>query len=169
MDFNETVRKAREGDAHAFALLYSEIYKDLYYTSICNLNNEDDAADAVSEAVLDAFNTIGKLRNIEAFKSWMFKILFAKIKTKQREYVVEYGNKAPEEELSEISAEDDFNGIEIKNQLKVLNDNERLCFTLGAINGYSSKEISEITGFNESTIRSHIMRGRQKLRKIYAD
>lgn len=167
MDFNEIVRKARGGDTHAFALLYNEIYKDLYYTSICNLNNEDDAADAVSETVLDAFRSLGKLKSIEAFRSWMYRILTAKIKRKQKEYAEKRSCEVGEEALDNMPSSDEFSNLEITQQLMILSDDQRLCFTLGAVNGYSSKEIANITGMKESTIRSHIMRGREKLRKLY--
>ena len=85
--FSELVAKAKKGDSAAFAELYSAIYKELYYYALCNLNNSEDAADAVSDAVLDAFSGIKNLRNEDAFKGWMIRILTAKIKRKQAEYI----------------------------------------------------------------------------------
>ena len=87
--FSELVAKAKKGDSKAFAQLYSAIYKELYYYALCNLNNSDDAADAVSDAVLDAFSGIKNLRNEDAFKGWMVRILTAKIKRKQAEYITQ--------------------------------------------------------------------------------
>lgn len=43
----ELVRRAASGDAHAFATLYSFIYKDLYRFSLYTLQNPQDAEDAV--------------------------------------------------------------------------------------------------------------------------
>lgn len=97
----ELVRRAASGDAHAFATLYSFIYKDLYRFSLYTLQNPQDAEDAVSEAVLDAFSGIGGLRDPEAFKSWMFAILSAKCKQKIRQY------KNADSELSEDLAAND--------------------------------------------------------------
>ena len=41
----------------------------------------------MSDAVLDAFSSIKSLRNEDAFKGWMVRILTAKIKRKQAEYI----------------------------------------------------------------------------------
>lgn len=54
----ELVRRAASGDAHAFATLYSFIYKDLYRFSLYTLQNPQDAEDAVSEACLTLFQAL---------------------------------------------------------------------------------------------------------------
>ena len=76
----ELVRAAKHGDADAFASLYQEIYEDLYRFAVFILQNPADAQDAVSEAVVDAFASVRRLRREEAFRSWMFRILSAKCK-----------------------------------------------------------------------------------------
>ena len=40
----------------------------------------------MSEAVIDAYRTIGNLKSEDAFKAWFFKILSAKCKKKIKEY-----------------------------------------------------------------------------------
>ena len=42
---------AVNGDTDAFSKLYGEIYKELYYYALANLQNAEDAADAVQDAV----------------------------------------------------------------------------------------------------------------------
>ena len=78
--------EAAQGDTQAFSQLYGEIYKKLYYYALSNLRSPHDAADAVQDAVLDAYSGIGGLKNAEAFDKWMFTILSAKIRQKQKEY-----------------------------------------------------------------------------------
>ena len=85
-NFSQLVKRARNGDADAFAELYSSVYKDLYHIALCNLRNSEDAADAVSDTVLDAFASIKNLKDENAFKTWIVRILMAKIKKKQKEY-----------------------------------------------------------------------------------
>lgn len=177
-DFSELVKKAKKGDSKAFAELYSAIYKELYYYALCNLNNQDDAADAVSDAVLDAFTGIKNLRDENAFKGWMIKILTAKIKRKQAEYVKD------REYLATTSAVDDdgddvtldipvteskYEGIELLDHIESLSQNEKMCFSLNAVYGYTSDEISKITGINPATVRTYLARGKTKLRKLIDD
>ena len=83
-DATSLVLRAKDGDVHAFAGLYAQIYKDLYRFAVCTLQNLHDAEDAVSETVLDAFSQIGSLRKPESFKSWMFAILSVNAERKYR-------------------------------------------------------------------------------------
>ena len=176
--FSELVAKAKKGDSKTFAQLYSAIYKELYYYALCNLNNSDDAADAVSDAVLDAFSGIKNLRNEDAFKGWMVRILTAKIKRKQAEYITqrEYISSTTsdydgdDDKLLDIPQnESKYEGIELLDHIESLTHNEKMCFTLSAIYGYTSDEISKITGINSATVRTYLARGKAKLRKLLAD
>lgn len=174
--FTELVARAKKGDSQAFAELYSAVYKDLYYYALCNLNNSEDAADAVSDAVLDAFTGIKNLRNEEAFKGWIVRILTAKIKRKQAEYINEREylssmsfdmSSDDEDKTVDIPVkESKYEGIELLDNLESLSSNEKLCFTLNAIYGYTSDEIGKMTGINSATVRTYLSRGKQKLRKL---
>lgn len=62
-------------DAKAFSKLYERIYQDLYRYALCLMRDPHEAEDAVSAAVLSAYEHIHKLRKEEAFKSWIFTIL----------------------------------------------------------------------------------------------
>ena len=63
-EFIKYVSLAKKGDTEAFAKLYSLVYKDMYHIALYSLRNSQDASDAVSEAVLDAFSSIGNLRSV---------------------------------------------------------------------------------------------------------
>lgn len=67
----ELVWRARQGDAKAFAELYRGIYQDLYRFALYTLKHSQDAEDAVGDAVMDAWKGIRKLKNEEAFRSWI--------------------------------------------------------------------------------------------------
>ncbi len=178
--FSELVKKASKGDSSAFAELYSAVYKELYYYALTNLNSPDDAADAVQDAVLDAFVGIKTLKNEEAFKGWLLKILTAKIKRKQMEYIQDrdnlryldssFGSDEDDNRAVEIPYnESKYEGIELLEHIESLSANEKLCFSLNAIYGYTSDEISKITGINSATVRTHLARGKNKLRKLLED
>ena len=73
---NLLVKQAQQGDVHAFAQLYECCYRDLYRFALYNLGQEEDARDVVSDTVLAAFEGIGRLRSAEAFRGWIFQILW---------------------------------------------------------------------------------------------
>lgn len=162
--FAETVKAARDGDADAFGLLYSTIYRELYYIARTSLRSEADAADAVSDAVLDAFRSIGKLRDEAAFRAWMFKILTAKIKQKQREYANAPAelDELPEGDLP--SGEFSYLSPELNEAMGLLTREERLLLTMQALGGYQTRELAKIFGSSDSAVRSRLTRIRGKLR-----
>lgn len=160
-DLNEYVRLARDGSSDAFAKLYATVYKEMYHIALYNLRNSHDAGDVVSDAVLDAFCSIGKLKNADAFKGWIMKILYAKIKKRQREYF------APTDELDDdIPLSDDFqyDDVELKEALGRLDNESRLILSMSVLGGYSSSEISQMCDLKPSSVRSRIARIKEKLR-----
>lgn len=163
--FSDNVKKAIEGDADAFAKLYSLVYKDLYHIALCNLRNQHDACDVVSETVLDAFTSINKLRDEKAFKAWIVKILTVKIKNKQKEYIKNNDTQDIDDVEQEISDGDSFNGLEILEEIAHLDGEERLVLSLNVAGGYSSEEIAKICNSKSATIRSKLSRAKLKLKK----
>ncbi len=168
VDFKSLVKSAKKGDRHSFAILYSNIYKDLYKYALFTLRNKQDAEDCVSEAVVDAYRTIGNLKNEEAFRAWFFKILSAKCKHKIKEYY-----KNPSQHIDEMGQNiftDNFNIIDSSLDLQIafstLNIEDRMIISLTVFGGYSSKEISKILKMNSNTVRSRYSRALEKLRNM---
>ncbi len=160
-DFSGDVELARNGDTAAFARLYSDIYKELYHIAFYSLRNSHDACDVVSDTVMDAFCTIGKLRDEKAFRKWIIRILTAKIKKKQREY---YNTPADIEEVFSESVDFDYVSFELKEALENLDSDSRLLLSLSVLGGYTSDEISKICITKSATVRSKLARIKQQLR-----
>lgn len=170
MDTKELVLEAKKGSSEAFGKLYSLYYKDMYYYALSKLRSEDDACDVVSDTVLDAFESIKKLRNSDLFKSWIFTILTRKIEKKYSEYQKHTENIDDiAEEIDKDFTLSDITYIEVDEILGILSDKEREVFSLCYVCGFTSEEISKITNTNPSTVRSHLLRGKNKLRKLYSD
>ncbi len=169
-EFSRLVQKAREGDADAFAELYSLVYKDLYRIAIANLKNQHDASDVVSDTVLEAYTSIKKLRDEKAFKAWIVKILTVKIKNKQKEYIQSNNYRDDLDVLDSVeqekSAEINYNGLELMEEFSRLNEEERLVLSLSIVSGYKSEEIAKITGISANTVRSKVARAKIKLKQM---
>ena len=173
-DFDKCVKKAREGDADAFAELYSLVYKELYRIALINLNNnQHDASDVVSDTVLEAYSSIKKLRDEAAFKAWIIKILTAKIKNKQREYIERNNFRQDLDELDSVeqerSEEIDYNGLEIMEEFAKLGEEDRLVLSLSVVSGYKSEEIAGMLGMSANTVRSKAARAKIKLKQLLAE
>lgn len=159
--FSADVKLAMNGSTEAFAKLYSLVYKDLYHIALYSLRSTHDACDVVSETVLDAFCTISKLRDEKAFKSWIMRILSAKIKQKQREYFNDFTEITDD---NQPDTEFKFENIELKQAVEQLDPQSRLILSLSVLGGYTSEEISEICDINANTVRSRLSRIKKRLR-----
>ncbi|MDD3363042.1 MAG: RNA polymerase sigma factor [Hespellia sp.] len=162
------IKRAKKGDTKAFATLYGRIYVDLYRFALYTMQHRQDAEDAVSEAVIAAFQNMKKLKKEEAFRNWMFTILSNQCKKKFSE------KSRIEDELSEevISGQECISTGEshladchdLHKALEKLTEEERLIVMLLAIEGYNSSEVGEMLKMSANTIRSKQSRSLEKMR-----
>ncbi len=174
LDLTAVVSRAQVGDTKAFAELYSLVYKDLYRIALLNLNNEHDASDVVSDTVLEAYKSIGNLREAEAFKAWIMKILAIKIKKKRKEYIEINKSRLDLESLDKNVEQKDapelqFGSVEIAQGFSKLKEEERLMLSLSIVSGYKSEEIATMLGTNANTVRSKVARAKEKLKKYLGE
>lgn len=162
------IKKAKSGDIEAFAELYRAYYADLYRFALYTLKNPDDAEDAVSETVIDAFSSIRKLRSEESFKSWIFKILSVKCKQRFRgnddlseDYLANIPNKENPDDFADM--------MDLRNYFFRLKDEERLIISMHIFAGYTSRETAKILRINANTVRSKESRALKKLSAWLSD
>lgn len=74
-NLTELVEKAKAGNKNAFMNLVDTMKLQLYKTALVKLGNEQDALDAVQEALYKAFSCIKTLRENHFFKTWLIRIL----------------------------------------------------------------------------------------------
>ena len=162
------VGEAKNGDTHAFARLYEKYYKDLYRFALCMTKNEYTAEDAVSTAVLKAYERIGSLKKDSSFKSWMFQITANECRNalKKNTAYRTYGVNTTDSDYEEPSAEDSgYEKSEIAELLALLSEEERLIITLSVFAGYNSREIAGVVHKKEGSVRSIKSRAFARLRQ----
>ena len=153
-------------DTKKFARMYEGIYIDLYRFSLCMMKNEQDAEDAVSDAVLAAYENIHKLRDENAFKNWMFQILSntcrRKLKEEGHRKKTETGES--EEELAHSEEHPDYGlALDVRNAFFILSEEEQEIVALSVFGGYNSKEIAAMLKLNANTVRSKRSRALSKM------
>ena len=165
-NYLELVERAKNRDVQAFAVLYGQIFQELYRFALYILKNAHDAEDIVSDTVADAYASIHKLRSAESFRGWIFKILSNKCKRKLKEYV----NKTAELPETLAGAENDLlEHIEVRRVFFQLKEEERLILSLHLFAGYKSHEIAAALHMNENTVRSKESRALKKMEKILGE
>lgn len=150
------VKRAKRGDVDAFAELYGQIYQKLYQFALYTLKDPEDAKDAVSAAVTDAFESIGKLRKEEAFSGWMYKIVANKCNQKMREYYIQTEELSEENAGASEQPEGDSReeSLEVRRVFFELPKEDRMIIGMHVFGGYKLREIAQLLGMNENTVRS---------------
>ena len=151
-------------DTKTFAQMYETVYQDLYRFALCMLRNPQDAEDAVSEAVVAAYENIGKLKKEDAFKSWIFTILSNICKKKWRNAAREETRSDEEMLFSAASEEPDIGvALDVRKAFFLLEDEEQTIVGLSVFGGYTSQEIGDALKLNPNTVRSKRSRALQKM------
>lgn len=164
MEINlDLVRRAKNRDTEAFALIYKKIWKNLYRFALYTLGNPQDAEDAVSESVMAAYEQIHKLRKEDSFKPWIFQILANRCKRKKKEYVdkcvpLEDDYFEPRPELEAI--------YDVHKAMNSLKKEERMVIALTVFGGYNSREVAKILKMNANTVRTRKSQGFAKLKTL---
>lgn len=151
-------------DAKRFAQMYEAVYTDLYRFALCMMKNRQEAEDAVSEAVIAAYENIGKLKKEEAFKSWIFTILSNVCRKRLRKTAAEQ-ERSQGDVFSRIPSEETDMGIavDVRKAFFLLEEEEQIIVGLSVFGGYNSREIGETLKMNSNTVRSKRSRALQKM------
>ncbi len=165
----DTVRAARLGDKDSFASVYDQIAPELYKVALYTLGNKYDAEDIVSETFVEAYKGIKNLRDESSFKRWILTILSVRCKRRIGGYIKERKSVDIEEIIEtpdESSAKDTdcTDRVTVFSAMEQLSGQERLIVMLSVLQGYTTKEISQMLHIPHGTVSSKLYRTLKKLR-----
>jgi RNA polymerase sigma-70 factor, ECF subfamily len=174
-------------DQARFAEAAMQYMPSLYSAAMRMTRNSADAEDLVQETYLKAYRAYARFEEGTNLKAWLYKIL-------TNTYINSYRmrQRRPEEtdidDVEELylyrrlggleaarsgqSAEEavleHFTDDEVKAAIESLPENFRLAVLLADVEGFSYKEIAEITEVPVGTVMSRLHRGRRALQKALA-
>lgn len=165
----DLISKAKKGDPEAFITIIENSKSDMYKVAISILNNDADAADAMSEAILKCWTEIGKLRKEKYFKTWLTRILINCCndiirKNSRTVYVDDYEAIEPEEMRIEFIDNRDVNEC-----IDSLSDNSRLIMTLYYMQGFKIREIAQMLNLKQNTVKTRLSRARKEFKEKYEE
>lgn len=158
------VKKAKKGDGEAFVTLIKQYEEVLYNSAIRMLASEEDAADALQDATLQAYEKLHTLRNNAYFNTWLYKIVINQCNRilNKKKNLVEFDTHLHAGQVENISGK-----MEIQEALAQLSPDYQTAFTLYYVHGMTTREIGEFLNEPEGTIKSRLSRGKALLRKEY--
>ena len=155
-----------ERNAEDFAAKYEKVYQYMFRFALYTLKNRHEAEDVVSETVLDAWKGIEGLKDENAFRAWIFRILANKCRQKLKSYL----NRAVELPADLAWRERDTSeDMDVRAAFYKLNDEERLILSSSLFGGYTGKEIASMLEMNENTVRSLKSRALKKMEQMLSE
>ena len=171
---NDLIKKVQAGDEFAFKKLTATIENDLYKVAKTRLNNDEDIKDAMQNTMIIIYEKSKKIRNIEYFKTWMFKVLINecnKIYNSNKKNTALYNQVITDVNFNAYNdtIQDVQDKISFDSFINKLNYEEKLVITLYYNSNLSCRQISNILHTNINTVKSRLTRGKSKLKKYYEE
>lgn len=180
VDENVIIDQVRSGEIQAFQGLVEQYKKKVYYLAYDMMGNHEDAEDVSQEVFLRAFRFIKDFRGEAKLSSWLYRIThnvcidqrrkkpFAILSLNQDpesggEIEIEDSGSSPEDSLRARLLQKD-----IEKALGTLTRRERSVFVLRHYNELMVREIADILGISEGTVKSLLFRAVRRLRKTLA-
>lgn len=164
----DIINGCRKEDGKSQEKLYKMVSPIMYGLCLQYSGDEDDAKDILQEGFIKVFRKIGQYSGKGSFMGWIRRIMINTALEKYRSAVNMQSiddHEVLEEEVIDDNILASLTAEEITKLIQELSPQYRLIFNLYAIEGYSHKEISEMTGISEGTSKSNLSRARTILQK----
>ena len=139
--------------------------KAMYSLAFSVVRNKTDAADVISETIFRAYKNIDTLKDINAFKSWILRI----VHNTAVEFVRKNSNIIPFDEIEIVADNSEDNIITtltLKGAVERLMQPYRTVVVLYYYEDLSISQISKITNTTVVTVKQRLSRARKQLRNI---
>lgn len=143
-----------------FAARIMQLQGTLYRVTCTLLREHADREDAVQSAIEKAWRRLASLRDESSFRPWLLRILVNECRTilrrQQRLMPIEILPDLPAPETADPDLYRFFTSLP---------DTLRLTMVLHYVEGYDVKEVARIQHIPVNTVKSRLLRGREKLRE----
>ncbi len=136
------------------------IEKLLYRIARSYLNDEQEAEDAVQNALIKAWEKRKTLRNIHQFQPWMTRILSNRCKDILRKRK-RWSFFPLEEDTVQVEMPEMENAV--MEAMKKLKPELRIDMTIHYVDGYSIQEMTDALGIPEGTVKTRMRSARKQL------
>lgn len=169
MEIEELVRRCKDGDRGAFALLYKTYSGRLFRLCSDIVKDKDAAHDLLHDGFIIIFSSIGSLRSPARLEAWMSRVIV--------NLAVKYLNDRKNRPIAgtvadvPVEAEEEQGGCdipldELMRMIDMLPEGYRKVFRLSVLDGLSHDEIARMLGIKPRTSSSQLLRARASLQKM---
>ncbi len=173
----ELIIKMQKGDYSAFDQIFHTYKNKAIGTAYLITGNLSTSEDVVQEAFILCYTKIKSLKNPELFKPWFFKIV-TRLSWKYSNYnkkitpvenIFEQAEMSVDIEKNSLNAFEKEEYEELYHSIDMLDNKSKTTIILFYFNDFSIREIAEIMGCFQGTVKSRLFNSRKKLKKLLYD
>jgi RNA polymerase sigma-70 factor (ECF subfamily) len=178
------VRAAAEGDRDAMERLLMRAQEVAYRFSLLVCGHPQDAEDVMQDALLKTYRYVNRIKEPEAFRTWLYTTVQNACRMKRRRHVgepshltsVEQGATTSEGVAGPLELEghtraadqlvmDAWVSDRLRRALKALPPSYRMIVVLREMEGLSTREVASVAGISEANVKTRLHRARVMLRQ----
>lgn len=168
------IKEAQAGNKDAFEVLVKKYDRKVLTLALRYTRSEEDAKDIYQEVFIRVYRSLPKFEFKSEFSTWLFRIatnvcLTHVERTGKHQTVDALESINPDDEESapalqivsnDLNPEQNLRNMELKagiqKAVEQLTGKQKLVFTMKHFEGYKLREIADITGLNEGTVKRYL-------------
>jgi RNA polymerase sigma-70 factor (ECF subfamily) len=183
-EYADLVRQAATGDQAAMERLLMRAQEVAFRFSLLVCGHPEDAEDVMQDALLKTYKYVDRIRDPDAFRTWLYRTVRNACLMKRRRKVgepaqlvsIEHGDTGRDGGPSALDIEDasrgpdelalsQWIGARLRKALLALPPSYRVIVVLREMEGLSTREVAAVTGISEANVKTRLHRARVLLRE----
>lgn len=181
----ELIHKAQGGDALAFEQLVYRYDKQVLSIAARYVNSAEEAKDIYQEVFLRVYRSLPRFELRSEFSTWLFRIttnvcLTHRSRRKRHSHASidkesdeDHGPTVAESlhsaDVADHQAEGSDITLHIRQAVELLSPKQKMVFTMKHYEGYKLREIAEMMGCTEGTVKKYLFTATQRIREELKD
>jgi RNA polymerase sigma-70 factor (ECF subfamily) len=161
------------GNPEGFSMLVGRYERAVYHLAYRTLHDVEEARDAAQEAFFKAYRSLRTFKLDAKFSTWIFSITYhaccdrlSRRKRYSNEELPERADPSPGPEREAIAADE---AQRLRAAIDALPEKYRAVVTLYHLQGKQYEEIAQVLDLPLGTVKTHLFRAKEQLRKILAN
>lgn len=158
------------GNPEAFSTLVERYDRAVYHLAYRTLHDVEEAKDTAQEAFFKAYRSLRTFKPGAKFSTWIFAITYHaccdrlnRRKRYSNEELPERADPSPGPEREAIAMDE---ARRLRDAIDMLPEKYRTVITLYHLQGRQYEEIAEVLGLPMGTVKTHLFRAKEQLRKL---
>ncbi len=165
----DIVREAQNGSGDAFERLYRKHGRRIYALCLRMVSDPDRAEELTQDVFVRAWNSLGSFQHRSAFGTWLHRLGVNVVLSDMRSHKRRSGRELLSGDLHEyerevVGAMPDTR-MDLEAAIAQLPAGAKQVLILHDVEGYRYREIAELTGVAEGTVKSQLSRARRLVRE----